>query len=142
MNKGLNTIALINLSSLSFWLTDAATGNMIEYSPSAYFLELVPDGNGAPTSAQMDPADRAVLHFVLVNHRTLLTEIARGDGEHLRLLSNLLHVDRQAYRPFARDLQSQAKRLLAHEYPYFLYQDIAATGERYRATASLSAPAR
>lgn len=27
-----------------------------------------------------------------------------------------------------------------HEYPYFLYQDIAAAGERYRATASLSAP--
>jgi hypothetical protein len=139
LSKGLNTIALINLSSGTFWLTDAASGNMIEYSPSAYYLELVPASNTA--SAQMDPAERAVLHFVLVNHRTLLTEIARGDGEHLRLLAGLLRVDKQAYRPFAHDLQGQADRLLAHQYPYYLYQDLATTGERYRATASLSAPA-
>lgn len=142
MTKGLNTIAIINLSSLSFWATDAATGNMIEYSPGAYYMELAPANSGAPASTQVDPADRAALQFVLVNHRPLLTEIARGDGEHLRLLAGLLRVDKPAYRPFVRDLQTQADRLLAHEYPYLLYQDLAATGERYRATASMSVPAQ
>lgn len=139
INKGLNTIALINLSSLSFWVTDAATGNMIEYSPSAYFLELAPAGNAASGSAQLD---RAALYFVLVNHHALLTDIARGDGEHLRALTDLLRLDREVHGLFVRDLQGQIDRLLAHAYPYHLYQDLASTSGRYRTPASLALPAQ
>lgn len=137
MNKGLNTIALLNLCSVLSWVTDAATGNMIEYSPSAYFLDLVP----ATGSAQADRSDRVALYFVLVNHRALLTEIARGDGEFLRALTDLLHVDREVYPLFVRDLQSQADRLLAHDYPYHFYQDVVATSAHYRTPASLALPA-
>jgi hypothetical protein len=140
LTKGLNPIAILNLSSLLSWVTDAATGNMIQYSPGAYYLELAPAYGGAP-GAQLDRPDRAALWFVLVTHHALLTQIARGDGEYLRALADLLHVDREVYSLFVRDLQSRADRLLAHDYPHHLYQDLAVTSDRYRTPASLALPA-
>src|SRR5678815_3859157 len=57
LEKSLNGVAILNLSSGCFWLTDALTGAMIEYSPNAYHLELRPAGMPPaiqPPSARRD----------------------------------------------------------------------------------------
>lgn len=136
LGKSLNPVAILNLSGLLSWATDAMTGNMIEYSPGSYYLELEPQGVAA--GAHEGAQERAALRFVLVNHRRLLADIARGDGEHLRAAARLLGVDRQAYPAFARALQRRADELLAREYPHELYEDMAAMGARHRATASVA----
>lgn len=136
MTKSLNPVAILNLSSLLSWATDAASGSMIEYSPGSYYVELIP--HGAAAGAHERARERQALRFVLVNHRRLLADIARGDGEHLRVAARLLGVDRQAYPGFARALQGRAGELLARAYPYELYQDMAAVRERHRATVSIA----
>jgi hypothetical protein len=143
LQKSLNGVAIFNLTSGLFWVTDAATGALIQYSPSAYHLELRPAWSPPPpapppppagpgdasdeTTAAKDAApaggDRAALWFVLVNDTRIRTEIARGRGEYLGALARLWRIEADLSRMTAA-LGREAPVLLARTYPYELYLEI------------------
>ncbi len=126
LGKTINNVAILNLSCLWSWVTDAISGAMIEYSPGAYYLEL-PRNDGATRP----PGVSAALRFTLVNSEHLLTEIARGDGEFLLTLADLMAVD--DYRAFVSALRAELPVLLAREYPYQVHAEIARIAAASRA---------
>lgn len=128
LHKSLNAIAILNLTCVLSWLTDAVTGGLIEYSPGAYHLELTPvifPGPAGPGGwADTSPgADREALRFVLVNDGRIRTDIVRGGGEHLRALAHLWGIDGELPRATIA-LGQEAPVLLAREYPFELYLEI------------------
>lgn len=131
LQKTLNAVAILNLTSLLSWVTDAATGALIEYSPGAYHVELRPAfptppmGPGGYSLEPRPGADREALWFVLVNDSRLRTEIARGGGEYTRTLARIWGIE-QASPRLSRALRRRAPDLLATEYPYHLYLGIRA----------------
>ncbi len=138
LQKTLTTASIFNLSSLSFWLTDATTGDVVEYSPSAYHVELLPARGmpGFPPAApgvappmgvppavpttwrrDHDPA----LWFVLVNEDALRTDISRGGGEYLRALAQQWQLDEHA---MAAALQRDGHALFSAEFAYNFYLEL------------------
>lgn len=137
LQHSLETVALLNLSSVLSWGIDALSGNMLEYAPSSYFFDLPPAGPGpAPAGPGWDrapgggwsrsPEWRARRRFVLVNHRTLLRDIARGTGEHLDELARLYGIEPGGddFRALARRLAVAMPELLETRYPHRLHARI------------------
>jgi hypothetical protein len=75
LGRTLATASIFNLTSWLSWLTDATSGNMIEYSPRAYFIDL------RKVSKAQAEIKRA--YFVMINHKALLNDFGRGQGEYL-----------------------------------------------------------
>ena len=121
LEKSLNGIAILNLSSGCFWLTDALTGAMIEYSPNAYHFELRPAGPPPAIQPPSATRDHDALWFVLFNHHRLRTEVSRHGGEYLRTLASLWRVDYDALR--SRIAQRDAS-LLSLLYAYDFYVEL------------------
>jgi hypothetical protein len=140
IEKSLNTIAILNLSSGCFWLTDALTGAMIEYSPNAYHFELRPAAGPAPMPGPMPgalppgtmpppppprgawhPTDSTGLWFVLVNHNHLRTEVSRQGGEYLRTLADVWHVD---YERLKSRIADRHTALLSARFAYDFYVEL------------------
>src|SRR5262249_11394110 len=70
VNKPLNRIAILNLSSVCSWGTDALSGNLIEYSPDAYYIEMKPRAATPPTAAGSPTT------FLVVNRAHVLRDVA------------------------------------------------------------------
>jgi hypothetical protein len=62
------------------WGIDAGTGNMIQYTPDSYLLDLQKTGEEGSTSWKRR---HRVLAFVLTNQLNLMKDISKGGGEHL-----------------------------------------------------------
>lgn len=69
--------------------TDNVNGSMYEYSPSQFYVNLVPL-NGDSVSGQSGKAK--IKDFVVAGYTNLVTDIGRGSGEYLSSLYSLLHV--------------------------------------------------
>jgi len=63
------------------WGIDAANGNMVQYHPDSYLIDLEQDG--AP-AVRKDQTRLERLRFVALNKDHLQRDIALGDGEYLR----------------------------------------------------------
>src|SRR5262249_20063856 len=113
---------ILNLSSTCFWLTDAASGAMIEYSPSSYHFELKPMGFPQPprpmSTLEWKPADYEALWFVLVNSKRLRTDVSRRGGEYLFALALLWRID---YDVVKARVERDHATLLASRYAYDFY---------------------
>jgi PEGA domain len=127
LGKTLNKVAIFNLTCLPSWLTDGLTGGLIEYSPGAYHIELqpmvLPPPAGPGSAGRAADPDRDGLRFVLVNHRRIRGDIARGGGEHLRTLARLWGIERELPR-MTSALGRAGRVLLARAHPYELYLEM------------------
>ncbi|MBT8495529.1 MAG: PEGA domain-containing protein [Deltaproteobacteria bacterium] len=117
MQKDLNNIALSNSTSLLSWLTDAGTGAVIEYSPSSYYVELMPSGgNRSPGISRLQRRAR----FVLLAYPHLLRELAGGPGEYTRALETVYEIPEDRRPEFRARLRRAAPSLLetteAHDF--------------------------
>ena len=77
-----NSASIINLSSVYSWTTDFLSGAMFEYAPNSYHVQLVKEG----TAGSM-PTKYSLERYVLVNYEVIMTDLARGYGEHFATLT-------------------------------------------------------
>lgn len=119
----INAVAILNLSSLLSWATDYTSGNLIEYAPNAYFVEL----GGASRRPPQARARLRALRYVLVSRHQILSDVSRRSGEHLQVLAGLFGVPAEAYRRFAGALAEEAPALVALEQrPHELFRTLVA----------------
>jgi hypothetical protein len=95
-----NFVFILTTSGATSWGIDAATGNLIKYSPDSYLIDLEQDNT---STSHEEHARLQRLRFVALNQDNLKKDIATGDGEYLR-----------AY--FA----SRSPRISFNDYQYFL----------------------
>ena len=111
--KTINSVALFNLTSMTPWTTDAVSGNMIEYSPNAYFIEM--EAKGA-LSGHMEGA-ALLKRFVLYNYDNVLSGIAEGGGDYMVALMELLEVPHEKRGHFIHALQKRMSKLVENRSP-------------------------
>lgn len=117
LGRALDPKALFNLGyilttgGISSWAIDAATGAMVRYSPDSYYLELELE-NRAPDSVELKR--RVGRAFVLFNHDSLKSDIARGEGEYISAYYALLNSP-ELYDMFLRRMKEAAAELLSQE---------------------------
>ncbi len=119
IGKTLAVAAIFNLSGLSSWATDATTGNMIEYSPKTYYFEL--EAKDATTA--IEPI-KSSMRFALVNHAKLLTDISRGEGEHLKTYLGELGVSEIRQAGASSLLKTSIEELASLRYAYQFHRRI------------------
>lgn len=73
--------------------TDAISGAMWEYSPDKYFVTMPPVKASIGETAQLDYENRVRI-YILFSHEHLLSDLAKGGGEHLFSLYALLGLDK------------------------------------------------
>lgn len=118
IQKSLNTTSLFNCTSILSWGTDALSGNMMEYHPDSYFIEV--ERKGTPETAR----ERELMWFVVMNDRQLLRDISRLDGPHLQALAQLALVPPDEYSSFAVALAQRLPAMLNAEYPEELLRHV------------------
>ncbi len=114
LKKTINSVAIFNTTILTPWTIDAATGNMIEYSPNNYYIELKPK---RPLARR---EERSVLlkRFVLMNYDNLLASISDGGGEYVTALMEILAVPRDKRELFVQTLLTRLPDLLDSRSPF------------------------
>jgi hypothetical protein len=123
VNKTLNKIAVLNLSSVCSWGTDALSGNMIEYSPDAYYIEMKPKSASSPAAAAADSPTT----FLVVNRAHFLRDVATGDGEFLRALATMLGVAAGQYPAFVTNLRARLDAMAGEPYPSLIIHHVQAS---------------
>lgn len=122
VQKSFNSTAILNLISWPSWATDALSGNVIQYSPTAYYVEL--ESEEGKTSAKVDMEMR----FLANHYQQILIDIARGDGSHLKTYFEMQNEKSNApkikYSEFQKRVKNKSETLLTHEYPNRLHEDL------------------
>lgn len=108
LKKTINSVAIFNFTLMTPWTTDAATGNMIEYSPNNYYIEL------KPKRPLAGPEVRAVRlkRFVLMNYDHVVAEILNGGGEYVASIMAILEVPQAEREHFVQTLRGDLPGLL------------------------------
>lgn len=83
IKKELNTVSIFNTTSIFSWGTDALTGQVIQYAPSLYFVELKKQGKGSASSIELPSKESDLLRFTQVNFQKLKADITKGSGDYL-----------------------------------------------------------
>jgi len=109
LKKKVTTAAIFNLSALSSWATDATTGNMFQYQPNHYFIDLEKKG-----SASVKKGLKMDLKFALVNHQKILSEIPNRRGEYLDSYAKILSIPETKKNKFVEILNSKLSELSQH----------------------------
>ena len=89
MSSSYNPVALLSI----FWdysTTDFLTGAVWEYSPSQYYIELVPQGGNASLFRERTTLKAVAMTF----HSDLLVELAAGEGQLLTMIHERFLDDR------------------------------------------------
>ncbi len=117
LQKSIEPVAFFNLGFIlttmgaTSWGIDAATGAMIRYEPSSYFVDLVPIES---RQNSLDQARDHRMRFVLLNYQPLRGDIANGNGEYLRAYYSLL-LTPGPYDDFVTRIQNNSADLLAQK---------------------------
>ncbi len=88
VKKSLNKTSLFNLTSWPSWLTDAISGNMMEYSPGHYIIELEP--RNAPRQSRQGISLKRFVWSQFVN---IQRDVTRGHGDYRDTLDELARKD-------------------------------------------------
>lgn len=118
VKKNLNTTALFNCTSVFSWSTDALSGNMMEYSPGAYYVELHRESGRAPLE------QRQLAYFVIMNHEQFLIDVSRREGEYLSTVARLAGVSATDFPAFADGLARRLPTMARERYPYRLLRHV------------------
>ena len=129
LQKTIEKKALYNLAfilttmGVTSWGIDAATGNMIKYSPDSYLIDLEKDAN---SSSQKDHARLQRFRFVVMNQDNLMKDISAGGGEYLRAYfeSRPSNITSDNYQVFLNHVSHQALLLLSTDDPIIFYNNL------------------
>jgi hypothetical protein len=105
------------------WGIDAASGNMVQYYPNSYLIDLEKDG----TSERGKDQTRAErFRFVVVNQDQLQKDIARGGGEYLQAYFAIRpHIEAaDDYQAFQDRVARNAAHLLSLSDPAAFYTSL------------------
>ncbi len=127
LGKGINTVAIFNLTFLLSWATDFTSGKMFEYEPNSYYLELNPANR--PT-VQVDAKERMRQPFILGSRTALVRELLRGDGEFLTTLAQLYNVPNEQTSAFTARLRNDMPVLLAPQRTHEFYAVLDASAQQ------------
>jgi len=103
LKKEFNAVAIFNTTSITSWATDAISGNMIEYGPNKYFVDLIKIGD----LNKVDLGSNELLKYILVNYQFILSDIAKGSGEYLTALSKKSKKPLKTILAFKKELIAQ-----------------------------------
>jgi hypothetical protein len=128
LEKTLEKTALFNLGFITTtfgatsWGIDAATGNMIKYSPDSYLVDL--EKNNSSNQKYQTRLQR--LRFVVLNQDHLMKDIADGDGEYLRTYfeSRAFNITFDNYQVFLNHVSRQAPMLLSANESIVFYNNL------------------
>ena len=116
LGRTLATAAIFNLTSWFSWLTDATSGNMIEYSPRAYFIDL----------RKMSKAQAEIkrAYFVMINHKAFLNDLGRGEGEYLDGFLKLSELSTVKQEKMRAQLINNSWTYFQYVYPNDIYRQL------------------
>lgn len=116
MGRTLATAAIFNLTCWPSWLTDATSGNMIEYSPRSYFIDL--------RKEKYSSAEVKRSYFVMINHKALLNDLSRGEGEFFKAYLDLSGLSEVKKEEFRLSILKDSVRYLSYTWPNDIYRDL------------------
>lgn len=73
--------------------TDSMSGAMYEYSPSQYFVTLIPLSASSIDAATQQSAREKAKGLIVQRYTNLMADLSRGHGEDLQAVLRFLHVD-------------------------------------------------
>lgn len=114
LKKTINSAAIFNFTLMTPWATDAVTGNMIEYSPNNYYIELQPK---RPLTRR-EARDARLKRFVLMNYDNVMVGISDGGGEYVASVMEILDVAPGKREHVVHGLQIRLPGLLQHGSPF------------------------
>ena len=128
--KTVNSVALLNLTSMPSWTTDAVTGNVIEYSPAHYYIEMNKEDGEAVSRFRQNRRELLKL-FVLYNYDNVLSGISQGGGEYLVALMEVLDIPHDNREAFSHALQRHMPEMLENRSPLQVLKTIEREAVRY-----------
>lgn len=87
--------------------TDSSTGSMLEYDPAKFFVTMPPVKASIGEMARLDYENR-VRKYILFSHQHLVSDLAKGSGEHLSSLYVLLGLTEVRQKEAIRELRTVA----------------------------------
>lgn len=87
--------------------TDSSTGSMLEYDPAKFFVTMPPAKASISEMARWDYQNR-VRKYILFSHQHLVSDLAKGSGEHLSSLYVLLGLTEVRQKEAIRELRMLA----------------------------------
>jgi len=87
--------------------TDSSTGSMLEYEPAKFFVTMPPAKASLSEIARLDYQNR-VRTYILFSHQHLVSDLAKGSGEHLSSLYVLLGLTEVRQQEAIRELRMLA----------------------------------
>jgi len=87
--------------------TDSSTGAMLEYDPAKFFVTMPPAKASISEMARWDYQNR-VRTYILFSHQHLVSDLAKGSGEHLSSLYVLLGLTEVRQKEAIRELRMLA----------------------------------
>jgi hypothetical protein len=91
--------------------TDSMSGAMYEYSPSQYFVTLIPLSASSIDAATQQSAREKAKSFIIQRYATLTADLSRGHGEDLQAVLRVLRIEPGQDADVIRKMQA-----LAHVY--------------------------
>ena len=87
--------------------TDSSTGAMLEYDPAKFFVTMLPVKASISEMARLDYQNK-VRTYILFSHQHLVSDLAKGSGEHLSSLYVLLGLTEVRQKEAIRELRMLA----------------------------------
>lgn len=116
-----NLVFVLTTMGVTSWGIDAASGNMIQYSPTSYLIDL--QRLGSEESAFWR-SNHITLAFVLTNQMNLMQDISEGGGEYLEAYYQMNNAPMAAasYPSFVDTVRKESGALLLCENGLELHQ--------------------
>lgn len=118
-----NLAFITTTMGVTSWGIDAANGNMVQYHPDSYLIDL--EKEGAP-GVRKDQTRLQRLRFVALNKDLLQRDIAQGDGEYLRAYFEIRPqtMSTRDYQAFLGGVSRNALHLLSLGDPVEFYKSL------------------
>ncbi|HFE39423.1 MAG TPA: hypothetical protein ENK06_13595 [Gammaproteobacteria bacterium] len=117
IKKTIDKTSLFNFTMWPSWLTDATSGNMMEYYPGRYLIELEAKG-----SATYFDSEKVLKRFITFQFTALKRDLARLTGDSLNAI-NALSIKAYGQIPNWQDPQV-TKKIIAAKNPIEIFRII------------------
>jgi hypothetical protein len=115
-----NLVFILTTMGVTSWGIDAASGNMIQYAPDSYLIDLQRLDSGGSASWHKN---HVTLAFVLTNQMNLMRDISKGGGEYLKAYYqlNIAPISTASYPTFVDRVRKESRSVLLCENGLELY---------------------
>lgn len=122
MKKTIAKAAIFNLTSVLSWGTDALSGNMMEYSPKSYLIELKKQGRASAKEIRHSQLTK----LMALKKHEFFEDVAKGEGETLENVMELYEVPARKRMAVVSRLKGNLTHLLIASEPVALSTQIEA----------------